>query len=212
MLGRGSRWALCQLNLRGRRRDRRGCRRAEKISKHILQGVFGKKKGRGLEMKLTRLVATIVSNDFGSSTIRQVIASTSILSHFTSGKSCATSAAISSHSTIPFRCALLFVTTVSIFRSLFCAISNANRISRSTPWRVNIATSVAVSHGWPRCERPPWPAYSPSVFSRTMIQSKSPGEAFRNGDSVPRKILVGRTLAYCWKGWQIARRRFQREM
>lgn len=140
------------------------------------------------------------------------MASTNILSHLTSGKSRATSAAISSHSTMPFRCALLFVTTVRNFLGRFCAVSNAKRMSRSTPWRVKMATSVAVSQGWPRCERPPWPAYSPSVFSRTITQSRSPGEAFRKGDSVPRKILVGRTLAYCWKVWQIARRRFQREM
>jgi hypothetical protein len=96
---------------------------------------------------LTKFVATMVSKDFGLSTIRQVIASTSILSTFTSGKSFATSNAISSHITIPFLCALLLVTTVICFFGLFRAVSNAKRIRRSTPWRVKIDTSVAISQG-----------------------------------------------------------------
>lgn len=50
-----------------------------------------------------RLVVTIVSSVFGFWTMRTVMASTSILSHFTSGKSCATSAATSSHSSSPYR-------------------------------------------------------------------------------------------------------------
>jgi len=160
----------------------------------------------------TKLVATIVSNDFGSSTIRHVMASTSILSHLTLGKSFATSAAISSHITMPLRCALLLVTTVICFLGLLWAVSKAKRISRSTPCRVKIETSVAVSHFWPLCDRPPCPAYSPSEFSRTITQSRSPCSALRKGDDVPRKILVGRTFAYCWKVWQIASRKPQREM
>lgn len=161
---------------------------------------------------LTKFVATIVSSDSGLRTILQVIASTNILSTVTSGNSLATAAATSSQSTIPFRWALLFVTTVRSFRGLLCAVSNANLMMRSTPWRVNMATSVAVSQGWPRWLRPPCPAYSPSEFSRTMTQSRSPVLQFLRGDWVPRKTLVGLTLAYCWKGWQIANRRPQSEM
>lgn len=101
-------------------------------------------------VKPTKFVATMVSSDFGSNTMRQVIASTSILSHVTSGNSFATSAATSSHMTMPFRCALLFVTTVRNFRGRFCASSNAKRISRSTACRVKTETSVAISHGFPR--------------------------------------------------------------
>ena len=52
----------------------------------------------------------------GFITIRMVIASTSILSQVTSGNSAATSAAISSHITMAWRCALLLVTTVSSLR------------------------------------------------------------------------------------------------
>ena len=48
--------------------------------------------------------------------MRMVIASTSILSQVTSGNSCATSAAISSHITMPWRCALDLVTTVRSLR------------------------------------------------------------------------------------------------
>ena len=148
----------------------------------------------------TRLVAAMVSIVSGFNTIRVVMASTSILSTVTSGNSFAISAATSSHITIPFRCALLFVTTVRSYRGRFCAVSNANRMIRSTLWREKIATSVATSHGKPRCERPPCPAYSPSLFSRTITQSRSPLLQLRSGDCTPRKILVGRTLAYCWKG------------
>jgi hypothetical protein len=75
----------------------------------------------------------MVSNDFGFSTILVVIASTNILSTVTSGNSLATSAATSSQSTMPFRWALLFVTTVNNFLGRRCAVSNANRMMRSTP-------------------------------------------------------------------------------
>ena len=52
-------------------------------------------------MSACRLVATIVSRVSGFKVIRMVIASTSILSQVTSGKSPATSTAISSHITMP---------------------------------------------------------------------------------------------------------------
>jgi hypothetical protein len=61
-----------------------------------------------------RFVATIVSILAGFSTIRIVMASTYILSHSTSLKFFATSVATLSQNTIPFRCALLFVTTVNL--------------------------------------------------------------------------------------------------
>ena len=44
---------------------------------------------------------------------------------------------------------------------------------RSTPARVNMATSVAASSGESWWTRPPTPAYSPSEFSRTITQSSS---------------------------------------
>ena len=78
---------------------------------------------------------------------------------------------------------------------------------RSTPTRVKIAVSVATSSGRPRCARPPCPAYSPSLFSRMISQSRSPGPALRSGEVTPGRMRVGRTLAYWSNPWQIGRRR-----
>ena len=78
---------------------------------------------------------------------------------------------------------------------------------RVTPARVKIATSVPTSCGSPRCERPPWPAYSPSEFSRTITQSSSLAVTLRKGLVIPGRMRVGRTLAYWSSGWQIASRR-----
>src|ERR1700712_1641805 len=61
---------------------------------------------------------------------------------------------------------------------------------RCTPTRVKIATSVPTSSGSPRCTRPPQPAYSPSEFSRTITQSRSPVSTPRNGEVMPGSILV----------------------
>jgi hypothetical protein len=77
------------------------------------------------------------------------MASTSILSQLTSGNSPATSAAISSHITMAWRCAFDFVTTVRSLRGRDCASLNAKRMIRITPARVIIDTSVATSSGWP---------------------------------------------------------------
>ena len=52
-----------------------------------------------------------------------------------------------------------------------------------TPARVKIAVSVAISSGNPRCARPPWPEYSPSLFSRTITQSRSPSPTPRRGET-----------------------------
>ena len=62
---------------------------------------------------------------------------------------------------------------------------------RSTPARVIIVTSVAASIGWPWCTRPPAPEYSPSVFSRTITQSRSCGRQRLSGASIPGKMRVG---------------------
>ena len=80
---------------------------------------------RSDRMSAWRLVATIVSSVWGLLTMRMVIASTSILSQVTSGNAFATSAAISSHITIPWRCALDLVTTVRSLRGRERATSKA---------------------------------------------------------------------------------------
>lgn len=181
-------WEQYRWSLREQRRDRIKCQHAttyQRSNFKVLQSMI----------VLTKFVATIVSKDSGFNTILQVIASTSMKSTSTSGNSFATSFATSSHRTMPLRCALLLVTTVSILRGRFWAVSYAKRRILVTACRVKIDTSVAVSHASPRCERPPCPAYSPSLFSRTITQSRSLQS--RRGDLVPRKTLVGLTFAYC---------------
>ncbi len=74
------------------------------------------------------------------------------------------------------------------------------------PTRVKIATSVPTSSGKPRWVRPPLPEYSPSEFSRTMTQSRSPCPRLRSGEVTPGRILVGRTLAYWSKPGKGSRR------
>src|SRR6516165_1103026 len=83
---------------------------------------------------------------------------------------------------------------------------------RVTPTRVKIATSVPTSSGRPLCARPPQPAYSPSEFSRTITQSRSPTPTSRSGETTPGRIFVGRTLAYWSKPWQIGRKTPQRDV
>ena len=139
--------------------------------------------------------------------MRAVQASTSSLSHLTSGNSLAICAAISSHITIAWRWALDLVTTVSSLRGRDWARRKAKRMIRSTPARVIMQTSVATSIGWPWWARPPTPEYSPSEFSRTITQSRSAGLQFLSGLSMPGRMRVGRTLAYWSKPWQIFRRR-----
>ena len=163
-------------------------------------------------MSACRLVATKVSSEAGRFTMRAVHASTSSLSHFTSGNSLLTASATSSHITMPWRCAFDFVTTVSSLRGRDCASLKAKRMMRSTPARVRMLTSVATSMGWPWCARPPIPAYSPSEFSRTMTQSRSFGLQRFSGASMPGRMRVGRTLAYWSKPWQIFSRRPQSVM
>jgi hypothetical protein len=53
------------------------------------------------------------------------------------------------------------------------------------PARVITETSVATSSGIPRCTRPPTPAYSPSLFSRTITQSSSFAVTPRKGLATP---------------------------
>ncbi|MNY29225.1 hypothetical protein D3C86_1632560 [compost metagenome] len=163
-------------------------------------------------MSACRLVATMVSSDAGLLIMRAVDASTSSLSHLTSGNSFEICTAISSHITIAWRWALLLVMTVSSLRGRDWASLNAKRMIRSTPARVIIDTSVAASIGWPWCTRPPTPEYSPSEFSRTMTQFRSFGPQRFNGPSMPGRMRVGRTLAYWSKPWQIFRRRPQSVM
>ncbi len=159
-----------------------------------------------------RLVASTVSTVPGRSTMRMVMASTSIQSTSSRGKSFTTERQISSHNTMPWRCALDLVTMVSLRRGRDMASSQAKRAMRSTPARVNTETSMPTSIGSPRWARPPAPAYSPSLFSRTITQSISRPSSGRRGPAMLGSSREGRTLAYWSRPWQMARRNSQRVM
>ena len=54
------------------------------------------------------------------------------------------------------------------------------------------------------------------IFAFGVLADYDPVEGadrgqFRRGEAIPRRMRVGRTLAYCWRGWQRERRRPQRE-
>src|SRR4051812_15250446 len=153
-----------------------------------------KAAARSERMSACRLDATTVSIDCGRRTMRVVIASTRMRSVFTSGKSFATRAKISSHSTMPWRWAFDFVTSVRCFLGRLRASSNAKRCTRSTPLLVKVEISIATSLSSPVCTRPPAPEYSPSVFSRTMTQSIS--LPLSSGERMPGSTRAGRTFAY----------------
>ena len=85
---------------------------------------------------------------------------------------------------------------------------------RSQPSAVKSAVWIATSRCGPRAARlrPPIPAYSPSLFSRTTTQSIRSGVASRNGLGTPGNNRTGRTQAYWSNPWQMARRSPQRLM
>src|SRR6185503_17720089 len=159
---------------------------------------------RSERMSACKFEATITSIASGFSTMRVVAASTRMRSVFTPGKSFAVSWKTSSHSTMPWRCAFDLVTSVRCLRGRLLASWNANRCTRSTPERVKVEISIATSFGRPWCTRPPAPEYSPSVFSRTITQSRFLG--FDKGLGTPGRMRAGRTLAYWSKPWQIGSR------
>src|SRR5438477_652568 len=83
-------------------------------------------------------------------------------------------------------------------------------MTRVTPARVNIDTSVAASSGRPRCTRPPTPAYSPSEFSRTITQLSSGPETLRSGLVMPDSrtwLSLSRYVAVSWGAAQRAKKR-----
>ena len=119
-------------------------------------------------------------------TMRMVMASTSILSQVTSGNSRATSAAISSHITMPWRCAFDLVTTVSSLRGRERASSKAKRMMRSTPARVNIddvgrdLLAAALMH----------PPADAGIFALRVLAHDHPVE-FRRPSRSQRRVDAG---------------------
>ena len=63
--------------------------------------------------------------------------------------------------------------------------SKAARMIRSVPRRVNMLLCTTISKGVPVFNRPPTGAYSPSVFSRKITMSMSPGFLPAKGEVTP---------------------------
>ncbi|MNV73850.1 hypothetical protein D3C71_1670210 [compost metagenome] len=99
---------------------------------------------------------------------------------------------------------------VALVRCFFgrdCANSKANLSTRSTPWRDITVSCITISRGVPSYMRPPMLEYSPSVFSRTMNMSISPGcrgdpSRRTTGAITPGMRRAGRRLMY----WSNSRR------
>src|SRR5215831_14844262 len=64
------------------------------------------------------------------------------------------------------------------------ASSNAYFIMRSQPRRVNTFSWMAISRSVFLCRRPPISEYSPSLFSRMMTKSISPGRRLMRGHAL----------------------------
>ncbi len=99
---------------------------------------------------------------------------------------------------------------VALVRCFFgrdCASSNANFSTRSTPMRDMTVSCITISRSVPGYMRPPMLEYSPSVFSRTMYMSISPGwralpSRRTTGAMMPGMSRAGRRLMY----WSNSRR------
>ena len=125
--------------------------------------------------------------------MRVVMASTSSLSVVTSANSRATSAKVSSPSTMPWRWAFDFVDEGQLPLRTGAGDSGRQAHDPGAAGAGEHGELGADLLGSPRCTRPPAPAYSPSVFSRTTIQSRSPGSMPRRGLLTPGSGRAGRT-------------------
>ncbi|MNT02829.1 hypothetical protein D3C72_1373390 [compost metagenome] len=104
---------------------------------------------------------------------------------------------------------------VALVRCFFgrdCASSKANFSTRSTPTRDITVSCTTISRGVPWYMRPPMLEYSPSVFSRTMYMSISPGargvpSRRTTGATMPGIRRAGRRLMY----WSNSRRNMSSE-
>ena len=93
------------------------------------------------------------------------------------------------------------VAEVTCLASLFLANSKAYSNTRSTPVLVITVSWTTNSLSVPSNIRPPIELYSPSVFSRTIQKSISPGLRPANGEGTPGIKRTGRRLIY----WSKAR-------
>jgi len=124
------------------------------------------------------------------------------LSQVMSGYWAAISTQRSSHHGIEIEMPLLLVAKVRCLRARERASSNANFSSRSLPMRLKIEVWATNSRSVPGYITPPTAEYSPSVFSRTIIMSMSPGLRPASGHGTPSNRRAGRRLMY----WSKSRR------
>ena len=86
------------------------------------------------------------------------------------------------------------VAEVRCFFGRDCASSNAYLSTRSMPNRDITVSWTTTSRSVPSNIRPPMLEYSPSVFSRTIIMSMSPGSRPASGERTPGISRAGRRL------------------
>src|SRR5712692_157689 len=108
----------------------------------------------------------------------------------------------------PWPCSSTLALSVMHTRFLPFASATANAASqmRSTPFRVLISTSCAISSGVPFLKVPPVPVYRPSVFSRTTTKSSSRRPLPLSGLSRSSSSWQGRRLMYRSSSKRIASR------
>ena len=104
------------------------------------------------------------------------------------------------------------VALVKCFLGRDMANSKENFSTRSTPMRDITVSCITISRSVPGYIRPPMLEYSPSVFSRTMYMSISPGargvpSLRTTGAMMPGIKRAGRKLMY----WSNSRRNNKRE-
>ena len=133
-------------------------------------------------------------------------------STLTSGYDLAIASTRSSQYGMVIEMPLLLVAEVSLRRGRCIACSKANFSTRSTPMRDMMVCCITISRSLPSYMRPPMLEYSPSVFSRTISMSMSPGFSgwpcrSTSGERMPGMSRAGRRLTY----WSKSRRNFSSE-
>src|SRR5712691_5137404 len=147
---------------------------------------------RSERMSPNRLPVTMTSNWPGSLTSCIAAASTRRWRVFTRGCAAATAFQRSCHRP-PANVIAFDLSTITTSR---LAIPKACSMIRVTPRYVLMSSWVAISSFVPLLKRPPWPTYSPSVFSRTIKRSARRRSSCRKGDRRSSYSRAGRRLTY----------------
>ncbi len=159
-------------------------------------------------MSACRLVATSVSSDAGRLTIRAVHASTSSLSHDTSGNSFETC----ERDLVPHHHRVALRVRLRDDGELASAAATARARTRSGSRARRRRASSSTRRSRPRSDGPGARARRRRRIRPRSSRGRSPSRGRPapqrfSGASMPGRIRVGRTLAYWSKPWQIFRRR-----